>query len=48
MIYAIKKFVSAKSKKWRSAEAQGRSLMKSRNKRGPRMEPCGMPNLINK
>src|SRR6218665_2844847 len=37
---------SAKSKKWRSEEAQGRSLMKSRNKRGPRMEPCGTPNLI--
>lgn len=37
---------SAKIIKWEVSEHLGRSLIYKRNKRGPRIDPCGTPQVI--
>ena len=37
---------SAKIMKWEEGEESGRLLMYKRNKSGPRIDPCGTPQII--
>jgi hypothetical protein len=41
-----RRVVSSAKSKAKSVVQRGRSLMYRRNRMGPRMEPCGTPNLM--